>query len=566
MNSLVLVAAVAVAFAFGYRFYSKLLALGVFRLGEHYSTSAPLLSPGESLATANRHLVFGHHVVSLAGGIAVTGTIISLIWGWAPAFLWTVVGTVTAAGTYGLGALWMSTRYPGLNPAQIAVRLLGRPAQVIFAVPILLLLFVINAVCATLAAQTLAAFPSAVLPFWGIALLAFFLGNFLYGREDFEIFPATLAALALLVTGVWVFSGFPVSIAGALRDETADSYVSFDANVVWVVLFFVYGYHATRLPMWKLIRPRGYLTGLLLALMLLIFYTAVVIDHPNLVAPEIRATSGVPPVIPWLFITLTSGAVAGFHLLIANAVTARQIRREADARYIGYGGALALGSLALSAVIIGGTTFADAPAWNQFYGSWESLQDLPKVLALYINGFAQRAAGIGLDPGFTRTLAAVVVTGLLTATLEGGLRAQKQLLAGLAEQYPTILSAREKTLVGIAVVLPAALALHDGHGHGADSLWPLFGAIDQVVAIIGLAGLALMLRRLDRPVTPVLIPLVFLLATTNTALALQLAPWWSGGDWILTILGVVLISTEIGVTLLAIRMLKVPLTKLDTGP
>jgi len=566
MNSLVLVAAVAVAFVFGYRFYSKLLALGVFRLGEDYSTSAPRASAGESLATANRHLVFGHHVASLAGGTAVTGTIISLIWGWAPAFLWVVVGNVTAAGTYGLGALWMSTRYPGLNPAQIAARLLGGPAQVIFSVPILLLLLVINAVCATLAAQMLAAFPSTVLPFWGVALLAFFLGNFLYGREDSEIIPATLVALTLVVTGVWVLSGFPLSIAGALRIETADSYVSFDANVVWVVLIFVYGYHATRLPMWKLIRPRGYLTGLLLALMLLIFYAAVVIDHPNLVAPEIRTAPGIPPAIPWLFITLTSGAVAGFHLLIANAVTAREIRREADARYIGYGGALALGWLALSAVIIGGTAFADAPAWNRFYGSWESLQDLPKVLALYIDGFAQYAAGIGLDPGFTRTLAAVVVTGLLTATLEGGLRAQKQLLAGLAELYATVLPAREKTLVGAAVVLSAALALHNGHGRGADSLWPIFGAIDQVVAVVGLAALALMLRRLDRPVTPVLIPLVFLLATTNTALALQLAPWWLGGDWILTILGVILISTEIGVTLLAVRTLKVPLAKLDTGP
>src|SRR5512135_665069 len=111
MNSLVLVIAAAVAFAFGYRFYSKLLALGVFRLEEDYSTSAPLAPAGEKPATANRHLVFGHHVATLAGGIAVTGTVISLIWGWAPAFLWAVVGTVTAAGTYGLGALWMSTHY-----------------------------------------------------------------------------------------------------------------------------------------------------------------------------------------------------------------------------------------------------------------------------------------------------------------------------------------------------------------------------------------------------------------------------------------------------------------------
>ena len=566
MNSLVLVIAAAVAFAFGYRFYSKLLALGIFRLEQDYSTSVPAPPAGAKSATANRHLVFGHHVASLAGGIAITGTVISLIWGWAPAFLWAVVGTVTAAGTYGLGALWLSSRYPGLDPAQIAARLFGRPAHGIFALPIFLLLLALIAVCATLAAQVLAAFPSAVLPFWGIAIVSLFLGNFLYGRDDLAIIPATLIALTLSVAGIWLLGDIPLSFTGALHLETIDSYVSFDATVVWVVLFFVYGYHATRLPMWKLIRPRGFLTGLLLALMLVIFYLAVAIDHPNLVAPEIRTAPGVPPVIPWLFVTLTSGAVAGFHLLIANGVTARQIRRDADARYVGYGGAVALGWLALSAVIIAGTAFTGAPEWNQYYGSWDSLQDLPKALTLYIGGFAQQAAGIGIDPGFARTLAAVVVTGLLTATLEAGLRAQKQLLAGLAEQYARVPPVREKTLIGIAVALSAVLALHDGHGRGGFFLWPIFGIADQVVVILGLAALTLILRRLDRPVTPLLIPLVFLLGTTNAALALQLVSWWLGGDWILLILGIILIGMELGLTLLAIRMLKVPLPKLDTGP
>jgi carbon starvation protein len=565
MNSLVLVIAAAVAFAFGYRFYSKLLALGVFRPEQDYSTSAPPSPAGEKHATANRHMVFGHHVVSLAAGIAVTGTVVSLIWGWAPAFLWAVVGTVTAAATYGLGALWMATRYPGLDPAQIAARLLGRPAQAILALPIFLLLLLINAICATLAAQTLAGFPSAVLPFWGIALLALFLGNFLYGREDFAMVPATLVALTLSLAGVWLLGGFPLSFTGALHLETADFYISLDATVAWVVIFFVYGYHATRLPMWKLIRPRGYLTGLLLALLLVVFYVAVAIDHPNLVAPEIHAAPGIPRVLPWLFVTLTSGAMAGFHLLIANGVTARQMRRDADARYIGYGGAVALGWLALSAVIIGGTAFTGAPEWNQYYGSWDSLQDLSKALALYVNGFAQYAAGIGLDPGFARTLAATVVTGLLAATLEGGLRAQKHLLAGLAQEYALVLPAREKTRAGIAVALSAILALYDGHGRGGFSLWPIFGIADQVVAVLGFAVLALMLRRLNRPLIAVLIPLVFLLVTTNAALILRLISWWSGGNWILLVLGIILIAMELGLTLLAVRMLKLP-PKLDTGP
>ncbi len=140
MNSLVLLMIAVVVFAFGYRFYSKLLGLGVFRLGKDYSTPSPDRPAEAEPGAFGRHLIFGQHVASLAAGVAVTGCITSLIWGWVPAFLWAVVGTVVAAGTYGLGALWLSLRYPGRNPAEIAARLLGSPAHGFFALVAFLLL------------------------------------------------------------------------------------------------------------------------------------------------------------------------------------------------------------------------------------------------------------------------------------------------------------------------------------------------------------------------------------------------------------------------------------------
>ncbi|MEK9134582.1 MAG: carbon starvation CstA family protein, partial [Pseudomonadota bacterium] len=507
-----------VVFAFGYRFYSKLLGLGVFRLGKDYSTPSPDRPAEAEPGAFGRHLIFGHHVASLAAGAAVTGCITSLIWGWVPAFLWAVVGTVVAAGTYGLGALWLSLRYPGRNPAEIAARLLGSPAHGLFALVAFLLLLIINAVCATLAAQLLSAFPASVLPFWTITAMALLLGNFLRGREDFEIVPATLIALTLSLMVVWLLGNYPLSLTGALRLETAESYFPFDATVVWVMLLFAYGYYVTRLPMWKLMRPRGYLTALLLGVTLFIFYTAVTIDQPRLVAPEFHAGPGIPDTLPWLFVTLTSGAVAGFHLLVANAVTVRQMKREADARYIGYGGALALGLLALSAIIIGSTGLPNVQDWNQRYASWETFMDLHTVLELYINGFARHAAELGLNLAFARALMAVVMLGLLVSTLEAGLRAQKQLLAGLSERYPTFVPGNEKVLIATAVGLSALLALHDGHGRGGLTLWPLFGVADQLLAILGFALLAVALRRLERPVSAVLLPLVFLLVTANWGL------------------------------------------------
>ncbi|MDO8705243.1 MAG: carbon starvation CstA family protein [Sulfuricaulis sp.] len=556
MNSSILLIVAAVAFVFGYRFYSKLLALGVFHLGKDYSTPAPERPPEGGHGASNRHLIFGHHLASLAAAAAVTGSLVSLIWGWIPAFLWLTVGTVTAAGTYGLGSLWLSLRFPGLNPAEIAARLLGSPAHGLFTLLAFLLLLIMNAACATLAAHLLSAFPSAVLPFGIITVMALILGSFLRGRDDFEIIPASLIALTLSLMAVWLLGEFPLSFTGALNFETAESSVSFDATTVWVILLFIYGYHATRLPMWKLIRPRGYLTALLLGVMLFIFYTAVIIDHPKLVAPEFHAGPGIPDTLPWLFITLTSGAVSGFHLLIANGVTARQINTETDARYIGYGGALALGLVALSAVIIGVSGFAGTPEWTQHYASWEQLKDLRTVLELYINGFAQLAAGLGLDRAFARTLAAVVILGLLAATLEAGLRIQKHLLTGLTERYPSFIPGKEKILIGMAAGLSAALALYSGHGRGGPAWWPLFGVADQILAVLGFTLLGLTLWRMGRPVTVVLLPLIFMLAAANWALAVLIMQWLAADDWVLLALGAILIVTELGVSLLSLNFLK----------
>jgi carbon starvation protein len=558
MNSLILLIIAVVVFAFGYRFYSKLLDVGVFRPGKDYSTPSPDQAVELEPDSFGRHLIFGHHVASLAAGAAITGCITSLIWGWVPAFLWVVVGTVIAAGTYGLGALWLSLRYPGRNPAEIAARLLGSPAHELFAAVTFLLLLIVNAVSATLAAQLLSAFPASVLSFWIITTVALILGNFLRGRENFGIIPATLVALILSLLIVWLLGDYPLSFTGALHLETTESYFPFDATVVWVLLLFAYGYHVTRLPMWKLMRPRGYLTALLLGISLLIFYTAVIIDQPHLVAPEFHTGPGIPDIFPWLFVTLTSGAVAGFHLLVANAVSARQIKRETDARYIGYGGALALGLLALSAIIIGSTSMPNVQDWNQRFASWTAFMDMHAVLELYVNGFALRAAGLGLDPAFARALMAVAVIGLLVATLEAGLRAQKQLLAGLTERHPAFVLGNEKSMIAIAVGLSALLALHDGHGRGGLTLWPLFGVTDQYLAVLGFALLTVALRHLERPVSAVLLPLVFLLTTANWGLGALMTQWWSDDRWILLLMGILLIVTELGVTILAVNALKAP--------
>lgn len=553
MNSLFLLVTAAVVFVFGYRFYSRLLAVEVFRLNDNYSIPAED-RPAEAVRpNLKRHMLAGHHVASLAAGAAVLGGTVALLWGWIPAFLWVVVGTVIAAGTYGLGGLWMSQRFPGLNPAEIAARLFGEHAHTAFALLGLVTLLVLGAASAVFAAHVFAAFPRAALPFGMLLALAYLLGLYLRGREDFEIVPAALVALALALLAIGLSGEFPLAFTGALTLAVGDVGLTLDARSAWIVVLFVYGYHATRQPMWKLIRPRGFLTTLLLACLLLVFCLAVVIDHPTLNAPDFHSAPELPDTLPWLFLALTSGAMAGVHLLFANAVTARQMKRESDARYLGYGGAVAVGLVALSAVIIGGIGFAGVQELSRAFGAADGPRDLPKAFDLYIHGFAELAGALGLGREFARTLAAVVVLGLLTATLEAGLRAQKHLLAGLAERYPSFLPSREKTQIVTVVLVTALLAVADGLDASRTVGWFVYALADLLLGVIGFALLLTTLRRQGQPLIWVSLPLVFLALLAHWALFTQLAHWWTAGLWSPFGLGVALLACELALAWLAFK-------------
>ncbi|GMR04082.1 MAG: carbon starvation protein A [Gammaproteobacteria bacterium] len=580
MNSLFLLIIAVLAFVFGYRFYSKFLSLGVFRLDINYSTPAHRRTDGD-YTFASRHLLFGHHLAAIAAGTTLIGSAVALIWGWIPAFLWMVVGSAVAAGTYGLGSLWLSVRHPGLGAAELAGKFIGPRACELFFLLALALLLIMNAVFALLAAQLFAAYPAAVLPFWTVVLVALVFGQFLRGRREPELIPASLVALLVSIMAVWLLGKVPFAFTGALNlDMRGASFVSMDATFVWMVLMLVYSFFATHLPVRKLVRPHGYLTAVLLGFTLIILYAGVVIEHPNLIAPEFNTPPDGPGVMPWLFITLTSGAFAGFHFLITNGITAKQLNRETDARYVGYGAAVAEGLIALSAVLIAGTAFNSPEAWNQYFASWEGIQGLQPILTLYIDGFVHFAAVLGLGMEFARTLAAVVVISLVVTTLVAGIRVQKHLLAEFAQRHRIIPSEKEgetqtasaprapwlaravaplqkdKNLLWLTVGLTALLMFSDGQGFGGLKLWPLFGAANLVLGVFGLLLLTLALRRVQQPMVHVLAPMVLLALFASWALIAQLGKWWQTGHWLLFGLGLILLLIELAVILEAVMTLK----------
>ncbi|HEY6235344.1 MAG TPA: carbon starvation CstA family protein, partial [Candidatus Elarobacter sp.] len=367
------------------------------------------------------------------------------------------------------------------------------------------------------------------------------------------------------LSSIWFLSDKPLAFEGALVVRFGNSAsVSVEATLVWVVLVLVYAFHAARLPVWKLMRPRGFLMSLLLAVALMIFYIALALEHPTLTAPQFHSIASAPGALPWILLIVGPGALAGWQLLIIHGVTAREMRHETDARYVGYGTALVQGIVALSALLIAASVFPNAEAWSKQYPAAPSALDFPRLAVAYIDGFAHYAAALRLDPSLARHLAATVIAGLTLAVLEAAVRTLKHLLGELAPPPTASTRVREGRL-WIVVLAGGTLALYDGRGLGGIAAWPLLALVSLWLAAAGFAMIALALRAQARP--------ALLVGTLGAAVAgiaawtsvAQLWMWWSVNAWTAFIAGLLVLLLAAAILREVARaLMRRPAVALDT--
>ncbi len=540
-NSVFLLITALFVFAFGYRFFAKFLAVWVFRLdAKDYSTPAPASTDSGKDGVSSRHMLLGQHVGSLAAAATIIGTTLALFWGWIPAFLWVVVGSVIGGGTYGIGSLWLSRHQDGQTPVNPARARAGRAAGILMTVLIVTLSVLVNAVMMLAAAELLVAYPVSAIPVLLQGAIALAFGVLLQRRTNYPVLPVALIALAATFLAIWLFRGTPLKLVGMLQIQTnADSALSLDGRVAWIAAIFAFAWYAACQPPRKLLRPYGFLSAALLGATLLILFVAVVIQHPTLVAPAFHTPPDAPGLLPWLFVTLTSGAIGGWHAVVASSASAQQLPRENDARYIGYGGALADAMIALSAIVIGASAFASRHAWLDVYGNSGGVRYLGPLLRIYVDGFAGFAQYIGINAAVAGSLAALTVTCLSITTIMTGIHAQRHTFRELAQTCDMPWLGKQR-VSGIAVVFTAALAAQASRAGDSLWYWPLFGLTNQLVVVAVLALILVALARKRRPVALVLIPLLFVIATGVWILVLQLINWWSGDHWALFGAGVLL--------------------------
>ncbi len=544
INSAILLIIAVTVFVLGYRFYAKFLAAGVFRLDRNYSP--PPATAGPPPVAVNRHVLFGHHLAMLTAGTTLTGAAVALIWGWVPAFLWAVVASVIAAGTYGLGGLWLGFRQRGASPAGLAGLWLGGGARAAVLAVTFTVLLLLGALLALLAAQLLDLYPHVVLAFWAQIAIALALGVVLARGRNTEIAAGSAVALLAVAVALWLFRKLPFTLGGAVTLELGGATLLTVNNItVWVVLVLALVFLSARLPLARLARPYGLLTAGLLAIGLAIVFAAILWVHPPMLAPQFAAPPEAPGVLPWVFVTLVSGAIAGFHLLVAQGITARQLAAETDARYLGYGGALGEGLTAVAVVLACAAGFGGQDDWARAYASWGGLQNLGQVSAFVVERWVTLAQGLGIDASAARALFALLVLNLTITTLDAAVRLQRSLLRELAETYRIEGLKRGQRPLLVAVGLAALLALADVSGgqplSAANGFWPAFGLANHLFAALGLLLIGLLLTRLHRPRALVIGPLLAVLALGLWALVLQLKLWWVQQHWLL-VAGALLIA------------------------
>ena len=570
MSSSLVAAISLILFAIGYRYYSRFLAEKIYRLNPDFMTPAHEFNDGVDYVPANKFVLLGHHFTSIAGAAPIVGPAIAVYWGWLPAMLWVVLGTLFAAGVHDFGTMVLSVRNKGQSVGTLADKLIGPRAKKLFLFIILILVLMVNAVFAWVISSLFINFPATVLSIFIQIPLAVWIGYRSYRKTGGMVIPAIIVLIVMYATAI-IASYVPVlqiDLVAWFGGEGATSAVlglgaTELAFLSWIIILMVYVYFASTLPVWKLLQPRDLINAYQLVLGLVILYLAVFITSPEITAPATNPATGDVSWFPLLFITIACGAISGFHGLVSSGTTAKQLDNETDARFVGYLGAIGEGSLALITIVAIVTYFNTSGEFLDVYHSFEAAGS--SGLSIFVQGAATLATGLMIPLQAAETIIAVIVISFAATTLDTSVRLMRYIINELGEEYNVSLFKKLHPSTALAVGASAALVLLPegprGLGSGGYLLWPLFGTSNQLLAGISLLLITIWLNRKGRPIIYTLIPMIFLLFMTLWAMTEQVVFQWSvlgnaDANWLLFGFGAIILGFTVWIFVEAIALFK----------
>jgi carbon starvation protein len=325
---------------------------------------------------------------------------------------------------------------------------------------------------------------------------------------------------------------------------------------VWTILLLIYAWIASTLPVNVLLQPRDYINAwqlfVAMALLILGIIVTSLTNGLPMAAPAFNPSpEGAPTIWPFLFVTIACGAISGFHSLVASGTSTKQVSNEQDSLFVGYGSMLTEGALAVLVIICtgagiaiaykasDGTMLTGTAAWQHHYSSWAGAGGLEAKLDAFVKGAANIMAILKLPPKIGTAIMGVFVASFAGTTLDTSVRIQRYVIGEIATDLKVKAFANKWAATTIAVLTGAALAFATGaNGKGALKLWPLFGAVNQILAALALLVITMYLKKKGGWKFLVsAIPCVLMLTITCWAMVLNEIKFYKDENWLLVIIG-----------------------------
>ena len=533
MSSLLLLLIGLSFFYLGYKFYSKFIGNQIFGINDpNVSMPSKTFKDGLDYVPTKKHILFGHHFTSIAGAAPIIGPCVAAYWGWLPALVWILVGTVFMGAVHDFGALVASVKEKGKSIADIASTTISKRARLMFLIFVIFLVWLVLAVFAMAIADLFVGIPSSVIPINIEIIIAIIMGYLLYKRKIDSLVPS-LIALAILYFFIWVGTLYPIDFTSSMDSQ--------DAKNMWIIILFIYSAIASLLPVWTLLQPRDYINSHQLFVGLGLLFLGILVAQPIVDAPAIRSFSepGTPSLFPLLFVTIACGAISGFHGLVSSGTSSKQLEHLTDARMVGYGGMIGEGTLALAstiAAVAGISLVAEANlpsvglvsdlSWAVYYDSWAHASS-NKATAFVLGGGALLES-LGIPMNMANTIMAVLVISFAATTLDTATRIQRFILNefGLVTKIKFL----SNRFIGTAIAIIPAIILAFWNLSDPSTgttrqagwlLWPIFGASNQMLGALTLMVLTLYYWQKKKPILPLLIPMILILVLTFAALIIN---------------------------------------------
>lgn len=560
INAVWLVVAAVCVFLIAYRFYSLYIARSVLRLDATRPTPAQRRNDGLDYVPTDRYVLFGHHFAAIAGAGPLVGPVLAAQMGYLPGTLWILAGVVFAGAVQDFVVLFISVRRDGRSLGDVVRSEMGPAAGLVAQLGILMIMVILLAVLALVVVKALAGSPWGTFTVMATIPIAVVMG--VYGRFLRPGRIAEMSAIGFVLLLLALIYGQSVA-----DSETLRPLFTFSATTLALILIG-YGFVASVLPVWLILAPRDYLSTFLKIGTILALAVGIVIVMPDLKMPAVtKFIDGTGPVFPgnwfpFLFITVACGSVSGFHALIASGTTPKMLEDETQARFIGYGGMLVEAFVAIMAMIAAsvldpavyfamnspaGIIGTDAARAAQIISEWgfavtpdlliQVAQDVGEKSILSRAGGAPTLA-VGMAQIFSGFLGGKALMAFwyhfailfeamfILTTVDAGTRVCRFMIQDLVGGFvPAFKRTRSWSANLIATSMAVAAwgyflyrGVTDPLG-GINSLWPLFGIANQMLAGIALILCTVVLFKMkrERYALVTLVPTAWLLLCTSIA-------------------------------------------------